>query len=216
MNTLESYITNAINNGEPLELEQLNWQAITDNWSCDTLCSIIDKLDSIENVKRVENSIMKLKGYGKISPPDRFINELTNRCIFRYAAMEWEQRRGVSSSVNNSKAEPTETVELANNTFSIPQYLTESKAEQMLRKLEKTQGFSNKKVLDRTVTPWVVSSMPDWGKAAQIIQGKLSVNMCWDDWAKLIGKTGKALKRAANKSTCTKSQDRIITALNRL
>lgn len=109
MNTLASYITNAINNGEPLELEQLNWQAITDNWSCDTLCSIIDKLDSIENVKRVENSIMKLKGYGKISPPDRFINELTNRCIFRYAAMEWEQRRGVSSSVNNSKAEPPAT-----------------------------------------------------------------------------------------------------------
>lgn len=100
--------------------------------------------------------------------------------------------------------------------FEIPQYLTESKAEQMLQELEKTQGYGNKKVLDRTVTPWVVSSMPDWGKAAQIIQGELSVDMCWNDWARLIGKTGKAIKRAANKSTCTQSQERITKALNKL
>lgn len=100
--------------------------------------------------------------------------------------------------------------------FEIPRYLTESKAEQMLQELEKTQGYGNKKVLDRTATPWVVSSMPDWGKAAQIIQDKLSFDMCWDDWAKLIGKTGTALKRATNKSTCTRSQNRISSALNKL
>ena len=214
MNSLASYITNAINNGEPLELEQLDWQAITDNWNRGILGDIIYKLDSIESVKRVKNSIMKLKAYRKISPPESFMNELTTRCTFRIAVMKREQV-AMASRTDQPPAEPTTGTDTdQQQAFDVPQYLTEKRAEKMLRKLESTRGYHNRYVLDRTQTPWVVSSMPDWGKVAQIMQEKLSVEMYWDDWGKLIGKTGKALQRALYKSRDTESQSRIVEALS--
>lgn len=121
------------------------------------------------------------------------------------------------SNETTQPAEPTTGTDTdQQQAFEVPKYLTETKAEKMLLALEGTQGYSNRKVLDRTQTPWVVSSMPDWGKVAQIMQEKLSVKMYWDDWGKLIGKTGKALQKAYYKSRGTDSQTRIFEVLNKL
>lgn len=100
--------------------------------------------------------------------------------------------------------------------FAIPQYLTENKGDEALKILEDTTGYGNKPVLDRSKTPWVISSMSDWGKAAQIITQKLSVEIRWADWANLIGKKAESLRGAYNKSKNTESQTRISNALNKL
>lgn len=122
-----------------------------------------------------------------------------------------------SSRTDQPPAEPTTGTDTdQQQAFEVPKYLTETKAEKMLLALEDTPGYCNRKVLDRTQTPWVVSSMPDWGKVAQIMQEELSVKMYWDDWGKLIGKTGKALQKAYYKSRGTNSQTRIFEVLNKL
>ena len=95
MNTQAAFVVRQINEGKAVSLEQLNWQAITDNWDCGTLRTILDKIDSKENWKRVIDCILSLSAYNKILLPDSFINELENRYIFCEASMEWEKRNGI-------------------------------------------------------------------------------------------------------------------------
>ena len=110
--------------------------------------------------------------------------------------------------------EPTETVELANNTFSIPRYLQADRAENMLKALEDVTGYDNKPVLDRSKTPWGYSSQPDWGHAAKKIVEKLGITMRWEDWGNLIGTDGKKLQKAYNNSSqSSDSKNRITNAI---
>jgi hypothetical protein len=110
--------------------------------------------------------------------------------------------------------EPTETVDLANNTFSIPRYLQADRAENMLKALEDVTGYDNKPVLDRSKTPWGYSSQPDWGHAAKKIVEKLGITMHWEDWGNLIGTDGKKLQKAYNNSSqSSDSKNRITNAI---
>ncbi len=95
MNILADFAVRQINEGKAVSLEQLDWRAITDNWNCGTLRTILDKIDSKENWKRVIDCILSLRACNKILPPDSFMNELTNRYIFCEASMEWEKRNGI-------------------------------------------------------------------------------------------------------------------------
>lgn len=215
MNRLAAFVVRQINEGKAIDLEQLDWQVITDNWRCGIMIDIINKLNEVEDVERVRDCILSLEGKGKIKPSEFFMNEFNTRCDFRIAVMK--HNAAMAGRTDQPPAEPTTGTDTdQQQAFEVPEYLTETKAEKMLLALEGTLGYRNRKVLDRTQTPWAVSSMPDWGKAAQIMQEKLSVDMYWDDWGKLIGKTGKALQKAYYKSRGTDSQTRILEVLNKL
>ena len=215
MNTLAAFVVRQINEGKAVSLEQLDWQVITDNWRCGIMIDIINKLNEPMDVERVRDCILSLVGKGQIKPSEFFMNEFITRCDFRIAVMK--HNAAMAGRTDQPPAEPTTGTDTdQQQAFEVPEYLTETKAEKMLLALEGTLGYSNRKVLDRTQTPWVVSSMPDWGKVAQIMQEKLSVEMYWDDWGKLIGKTGKALQKAYYKSRGTDSQTRIFEVLNKL
>ena len=215
MNILAAFTVRQINEGKAIDLEQLDWQVITDNWRCGTLVDIIYELNKVEDVERVRDCILSLVRKSQIKPSEVFVNEFVTRCNFHIAVMK--HNAAMADRTDQSPAEPTTGTDTdQQQAFEVPKYLTETQAEKMLLALEGTLGYSNRKVLDRTQTPWVVSSMPDWGKVAQIIQEKLSVEMYWDDWGKLIGKTGKALQKAYYKSRGTNSQTRIFEVLNKL
>jgi hypothetical protein len=215
MNILAAFTVRQINEGKAIDLEQLDWQVITDNWRCGTLVDIIYELNKVEDVERVRDCILSLVRKSQIKPSEVFVNEFVSRCNFHIAVMK--QSTAMAGRTDQPPAEPTTGTDTdQQQAFEVPEYLTETKAEKMLLALEGTLGYRNRKVLDRTQTPWAVSSMPDWGKVAQIMQEKLSVEMYWDDWGKLIGKTGKALQKAYYKSRGTDSQTRIFEVLNKL
>lgn len=214
MNVLAGHTVSQINKGNRVDFDNLDWETITDGWRTDKIESIVGKIKDANTAITMLDCVLSLSASGQIKPPARFVEKCYFLRTWREAVLD---SSGKTAAPADRPAEPIAGAGAGQpQPFEIPQYLTEDKAEKMLQELEKTQGYGNKKVLDRTATPWVISSMPDWGKAAQIIQEKLSVYMCWNDWARLIGKTGKALKRAANKSTCTQSQERITKALNKL
>lgn len=215
MNILAAFTVRQINEGKAIDLEQLDWQIITDNWRCGTLVDIIYELNKVEDVERVRDCILSLVRKSQIKPSEVFVNELVSRCNFHIAVMK--QSTAMAGRTDQPPAEPTTGTDTdQQQAFEVPKYLTETKAEKMLLALENTLGYRNRKVLDRTQTPWVVSSLPDWGKAAQVIKQELGVDMSWDDWGKLIGKKGEALRNAYNKSGKTESQDRIQFVLNKL
>lgn len=199
MNLMAKHLSDSLNEGVAVDLDAQDWQKITEGWRFDVMQDIICNIDTPENIKKVMDCLLSLSAKGAIEPPDSFLNKCWGWCTFHSAVLESQQ-----------PAEP------ADNTFSIPQYLLSNNAQKMLKALEETKGYKDKPVLDRTCIPWAVSSMPDWGKAAQIMQSKLEFNMCWEDWGKLIGKKGSALKKAYNKAGTTASQGRINTALNQL
>lgn len=125
--------------------------------------------------------------------------------IKRVSALLEYFREIVSKYQLAESTEPIETVELANNTFSIPRYLQTVRAENMLKALEDVTGYDNKPVLDRSKNPWGYSSQPDWGHAAKKIVEKLGITMHWKDWGNLIGMDGKKLQKAYN--NCSQSSD---------
>ena len=112
--------------------------------------------------------------------------------------------------------EPQKGVEKQQNTvFAIPQYLKTDRMERILKALESTEGYDGKPVIDRSCTPWVVSSMPDWGHVAVLSISKIGARMRWADWGKMIGKDKESLKKAYYKSDKnTKSKKRIENVIN--
>lgn len=109
-------------------------------------------------------------------------------------------------------------------TFTIPQCLQSEQAEKMLSALEKTTGYKGLPVLDRSVTPWRVSSQTDWGYVAEELTKRLNLTdsgkIEWQMWADLAGKERNRLRNAYRDSKASggapAGSNAILTALNRL
>ncbi len=172
---------------------------------------IIEKMDAQERIDL----------YTKISEEAvacMVVNETPDYWKDRFAAILSEYV-DVCALYGIDKGEVKETqkgVEKQRNTvFAIPQYLKIDLMEKILKALERTEGYDGKPVIDRSCTPWVVSSMPDWGHVAKTICRKTGLRVFWDDWGKMIGKDKESLKKAYYKSDKeTKSKKRIESVIN--
>lgn len=87
MNILAAFTVRQINEGKAIDLEQLDWQVITDNWRCGIMIDIINKLNEPMDVERVRDCILSLVGKGQIKPSEFFMNEFNTRCDFRIAVL---------------------------------------------------------------------------------------------------------------------------------
>lgn len=189
-----------------VQIEFVHWYGMTNFWDYDTTERICYCVDNGEIAAAIIDCIFVQAGTYRTQPPVKY----KRRCEALKELLTMAIKPPASGGVVNGGN--TTTID----NFAVPQYLTENKGEEALKTLEATTGYGNKPVLDRSKTPWVVSSMSDWGKAAQIITQKLSVEMRWADWANLIGKKAESLRGAYNKSKNTESQTRISNALNKL
>ena len=145
------------------------------------------------------------------------VSETSDYCKDRFAAIlsEYVDVCALLGIDKGELKEPQKGVEKQQNTvFAIPQYLKTDRIERILKALERTEGYDGKPVLDRSCTPWVVSSLPDWGHVAKTIC-KRGLKVCWDDWGKMIGKDKESLKKAYYKSDKeTKSKKKIESVIN--
>lgn len=146
------------------------------------------------------------------------VNETSDYWKDRFAAIlsEYVDVCALLGIDKDELKEPQKGVEKQRNTvFAIPQYLKTDRMERLLKALERTEGYDGKPVIDRSCTPWVVSSMPDWGHVAVLSISKIGARMRWADWGNVIGKDKESLKKAYYKSDKnTKSKKNIESAIN--
>ena len=92
-----------------------------------------------------------------------------------------------------------------------------------IRASGKTTGYKGLPVLDRSVTPWRVSSQTDWGYVAEELTKRLNLTdsgkIEWQMWADLAGKERERLRNAyrdSKASSAPAGSNAILTALNKL
>ena len=147
MNVLAGHTVSQINKGNRVDFDNLDWETITDGWRTDKIESIVGKIKDANTAITMLDCVLSLSASGQIKPPARFVE----KCYFLRTWREAVLARGGRTAA----------------TFTIPQCLQSEQAEKMLSALEKTTGYKGNSVLDRSVTPWRVSSQPDWGYVAE-------------------------------------------------
>jgi len=204
MNVLASHTVSQINKGNRVDFDNLDWETITDGWRTDEIESIAYKIEDANTAITMLDCVLSLSASGQIKPPARFLE----KC---YLLRTW--REAVLATRGSRTAA----------TFTIPQCLQSEQAEKMLSALEKTTGYKGNSVLDRSVTPWRVSSQPDWGYVAEELTKRLNLTdngkIDWQMWADLAGKDRERLRNAyrdSKASSAPAGSNAILTALNKL
>ncbi len=204
INVLAGHTVSQINKGNRVDFDNLDWETITDGWRTDKIESIVGKIKDANTAITMLDCVLSLSASGQIKPPARFVE----KC---YLLRTW--REAVLASGGRTAA-----------TFTIPQCLQSEQAEKMLSALEKTTGYKGLPVLDRSVTPWRVSSQTDWGYVAEELTKRLNLTdsgkIEWQMWADLAGKERNRLRNAYRDSKASggapAGSNAILTALNRL
>lgn len=147
--------------------------------------------------------------------------ELTQRYIDNLATPA--QNENADTRLSAEEPQTTNDTGYKVQPFGIPDSLTTEKAEIMLKALEGCKGYSDTPVLDRSNTPWKVSSHPDWGYVAEQLTRRLELTedgkIKWQMWANLIGVSRNTLRNAYRSSTskgAPAGANAILSTLNKL